>query len=243
MVTRLRLYCFPYAGGSAASIYGRWRRMLPPWLELCPVEYPGRGARMSEALHEDFPALIAQLCAEIEPGLPTQYALFGHSLGALVAFEVARRLATHAAAAPLAVLLSGCEAPGGRDAAVYAGLQGDREVLEYVCQLNGMEAEVLASQELLALMLPIIKADLQLCASYREAPLPALDCPLHVFGGTTDAIGRDALLAWRGESSGPSGIHMFEGDHFFIHSAQAQVVDRLCSLLQAAWPQRQALPA
>lgn len=215
--------------------------MMPAWLELVPVELPGRGARMGEGLHEDMATLVAQLAREIRPGLPQAYAFFGHSLGALLAFELARTLAADAVPAPRLLCASGAEAPTMRDVSVYAGLRSDDDVLAYVRSLNGMDADVLANQELLALMLPVIRADLRLCASYRAAPLPPLACPLTVFGGWHDHVTSQQLHGWRRETRGDFSAHMFEGDHFFIHSAQAEVVDRLSQLLLAARPQCMAV--
>lgn len=240
----LRLYCFPYAGASAVSIYGRWRRCVPSWLELVPVELPGRGARIAQALQTDIGGLADQLATELADELPDAYAFFGHSLGALLAFEVARRVQGRTGNGPRKVIVSGANAPTARDGEVYARLRSDEDVLGYVRGLNGMSAEVLANAELLDLMLPIIKADLRLCASYRPVPQPRLDCPLHAFGGWQDRdVEVAALQAWRHETTGEFAMQMFEGDHFFIHSAQQAVVDRIAGLLSGCASERVALRA
>lgn len=206
---------------------------MPAWLELVPVELPGRGARIAQALQDDMALLADQLAAELLPELPRAYALFGHSLGALLAFEVARRFHGGEMPEPRMLIVSGAEAPAVRDGAAYAALRSDEDVLAYVRGLNGMSGEVLANSELLALMLPIIKADLRLCAGYRHVLQPQLRCPMHVFGGWRDEVDIKALQAWRRETTGEFALHMFEGDHFFIHSGQREVLDRLARLLSA----------
>lgn len=219
----MKLFCFPYAGASA-TVYARWRRCLPGWLEVKPVELPGRGMRFGEPLQSGLDALAGQLADELRPATGGRYALFGHSLGALLAFEVAHRLAAGPGGAPLGLFVSGTHAPSRRDAARYAGLRTDRELIAELRRLNGTPPEVLDNPDLLALALPVLRADFALCADYRYRSRPPLDCALHVFGGTEDETTPDTLGAWREETRSDFSLDILEGGHFFIHPREAQVL-------------------
>jgi len=224
---KMRLYCFPYAGGSATAIYTKWRRHLPTWLELHPVEFPGRGRRINEDLLRDMPTLAGTLANELSSELHPSHIFFGHSLGALVAFEVAKALVARGKPAPAMLLVSGADAPTVRDDQRYSNLRSDAEVLTHLRELNGTPPEVLENQDLLALMLPIIKADFEICGNYRYASGRLLECPVHAFGGRLDTTTPESLAAWSEECTGRFSLDLLEGDHFFINSE----LDRLLSLI------------
>jgi len=136
--TRLRLYCLPYSGASA-MVYVRWRRALPDWLQVCPLELPGRGMRMDEPLQRDIKALAAQLAQEISRDLHTPYALFGHSLGGLLAFELAHALNARNLPAPLALFVSGTAGPARRDVSEYAVEKTDEQLISRLRELPGKQ--------------------------------------------------------------------------------------------------------
>jgi surfactin synthase thioesterase subunit len=216
----VRLFCFPYAGASAL-VYARWRRRLPDWLDVRPVELPGRGTRFDEALHTDIDTLATRLAEELRPAAAGPFALFGHSLGALLAFEVAHRLESE----PLALFVSGTHAPTRRNPARYEGLRTDGELIAELRKLNGTPPEVLNSPELLALTLPVLRADFQLCGGYRRQSRPPLRCAIHVFGGEGDETTPDTLNAWREETRGAFSLRLFDGGHFFIHRHEERILD------------------
>lgn len=163
--TRLRLFCLPYSGASA-MVYARWRRALPEWLQVCPLELPGRGMRLGEPLQRDIKTLAAQLADEISRDLDGPYALFGHSLGGLLAFELAHALAARKAPAPLALFASGTAGPAHRDVSEYAVEKTDEQLIARLRELQGTAEEVLANAELMQLMLPILRADFLLYGSF-----------------------------------------------------------------------------
>ena len=202
-VVAARLFCLPYSGASA-MVYARWRRLLPSWLAVQPVELPGRGTRMAEPLGTDPHRLAESLADEIQDGLDGPYALFGHSLGALLAFELAHALLDRGAPAPLVLFASGTEAPAVRDGRRWERPRSDAE--------------------LMALVLPVLRADFLMCGAYAHRPRRALPCPVHVLGGTRDDVARPALEAWGRETAADFAIDLFDGDHFFIHSRQAEVL-------------------
>jgi len=220
----MQLFCLPYAGASAA-VYWRWQKRLPNWLRVVPVEMPGRGALWQQDLHKDWPALLDRLSAELVPAVSEPFALFGHSLGALVAFELAHVLYERGGPKPCALIVSAAEAPLCRQTERYAGLRTDAELRRELRRLNGTDSEILADAEMMALVLPVLKADFALCAGYRRKTRPPLALPLYVLGGSRDEISTEALLGWRDESNGGYSLQMFAGDHFFWRACEAEVLD------------------
>ncbi|TRX76809.1 thioesterase [Pseudomonas mangiferae] len=219
----LRLFCLPYSGASA-MVYARWRRRLPTWLEVRPVELPGRGVRAAEPFAEDAVALAGRLAMELLPQLDAPYALFGHSLGSLLAFEVAHALRQHGAPAPRALFVSGGAAPARRDFQDYARPKSDDELVERLRALKGTPEEVFAHRELLEMALPILRADFLLCGRYRHQIRAPLDLPIHVLGGHEDDVEPEDLQAWGEETRGPCSVDLFDGHHFFIHEREPEVL-------------------
>jgi len=224
-VTKLTLLCLPYSGASA-MVYSRWRHKLPEWLQLQPVELPGRGARFDEPLHTDMRALARQLAKELWPTLKAPYALFGHSLGALVACEIAHALRDLGCPEPVALFASGTAAPTLRadyDRG-FAIAKTDAELIEQLRVLNGTSEEVLANDELMSLTLPILRADFLLCGRFEPVRRPLLNCPVHVLGGKADKATTEQLIGWRQETQGSFSVDMLAGGHFFIHEHEAKVL-------------------
>jgi medium-chain acyl-[acyl-carrier-protein] hydrolase len=214
----VRLFCFPYSGADA-SVFIRWAEGLPATVELCPVQLPGRGARLSEPLFNDVHPLAESCAAGLLPWLDKPFALFGHSLGALVAFELARHLESRHGLAPLHLFASGCGAPQlpERETDMHALPHG--EFIEALRRLQGTPEAVLADPELRELVLPILRADFTICETYAYRDGPPLACPISAYGGLRDShVGRERLEAWRTQTSGPFTVRMFPGDHFFLNS-------------------------
>jgi len=224
-VTQLTLLCLPYSGASA-MVYSRWRRTLPQWLHVQPVELPGRGARFDEPLHTDMGPLAMQLARELLPSIKAPYALFGHSLGALLACEIAYALRELGCPEPVALFASGTAAPTMRadyDRG-FAEPKTDVELIDQLRTLNGTSEEILANEELMALTLPILRADFLLCGRFQPRVRPRLNCPVHVLGGTTDKATTEQLIGWRQETTGSFSVDMLAGGHFFIHQHEARVL-------------------
>jgi surfactin synthase thioesterase subunit len=224
-VTQLTLLCLPYSGASA-MVYSRWRNKLPHWLKLQPVELPGRGARFGEPLHTDMRRLALQLAHEQKTTLQAPYALFGHSLGALLACEMAHALRSIGCPEPAALFASGTAAPNMRadyDRG-FAEPKTDAELIEQLRTLNGTSEEVLANEELMSLTLPILRADFQLCGGFKPLQRPLLKCPIHVLGGKADRATTAQLIGWSEETRGSFSVDMLAGGHFFIHEHEAKVL-------------------
>jgi len=229
MAESMTLLCLPYAGASA-SVYASWRRLLPAWLKVQPVELPGRGSRMDDPFAENLNALAVQLAAELSAGLvlrsAPRYALFGHSLGGLIAYELAHALADQGV--PAALFVSGASAPSQRDDQRYRALATNAQLRAELRRLNGMPDELLENTELMEMVLPVLAADFRLCASFIRRKRTPLSCPIHVFGGTHDpTVPASALAAWQRETVDEFSTEMFDGDHFFIRSHERALLHRL----------------
>lgn len=231
MLPTVSLLCLPCAGGSA-TMYLRWRRHLPAWLHLVPVELPGRGGRLDEPCAAAFDVLVARLCDERQVELAGPYALFGHSMGGLLAHGIARRQQALGLRLPQALFVSASPAPACRDPGRFAGRHDDAWLEGDLRRQGGTPDEVLADVELRRMTLDVLRADYGVCDSFSHRPQdPPLDVALHAFGGRDDEIGAQRLAPWRDETRGPFALHWFSGGHFFIREHEAQVLGIVASTL------------
>jgi surfactin synthase thioesterase subunit len=228
---RLRLFCFPYAGGGA-SIYQTWAEKLPDAVEVCPVQLPGREARTRERPFTDVILLIEALAAALLPLLDKPYAFFGHSMGGLISFELARYLRRHQSPLPIHLFISGRGAPQLTGPETAKSDLPEEEFIEELIRLNGTPREVIDNQELMLIMIPLLRADFLLCESYAYAGEPPLDCPISVFGGLQDhETGPEKLEGWREQTTRGFVGRMLPGDHFFFHSQRAVLLRLLAQEL------------
>jgi surfactin synthase thioesterase subunit len=230
MSTAVSLLCLPCAGASA-TMYLRWRRLLPRWVELIPVELPGRGGRLGEALVEDFDVLIARLCAEQADAMCGNFAIFGHSMGALLAYGMAQRLRAQGRPLPSALVVSGSPAPTMRDPDRFVGKDNESALIADLRKQGGTPAEVFASAELMRITLDAMKADYLVCQSFRPTGGAPLNLPVHAFGGRHDDIDPQRISAWSAEAAGVFTLDWFEGGHFFIRQQESAVLDVLVQRL------------
>lgn len=229
------LYCFAHAGGSATS-YVRWKRQLPAWLTLEPVELPGHGSRIGEPLETQLPRMVEAAQAWLLPRLRTPFALFGHSMGSAVAFELACRLRETAAPEPLVLFASGADAPSRRDHARYAQLTSDHDLRAELARLDGTPDAALASEELMEFALPVLRADFQACAGYRCPVGRRIGSPIHVFGGTEDSTTAATLEAWGEHTTATHTVEMFSGGHFFIREHEPELLRRIVARITSLLP-------
>lgn len=228
----LRLFCFPYAGGTAL-IYRDWADHLPSTVQVLPVELPGRGARLKEPLFVNMPDLIGALTGAILPFLDTPFAFFGHSMGAVIAFELARRLRREHDREPQMLFVSGRRAPQVPDLDPVAYNLPRDEFLAELRRLDGTPKEVLEHAELMELMMPLLRADFQMIQTYQYESDAPLGCPINAYGGFQDyEETRELLLPWREQTSSRFALHMLPGDHFFLRSSQSLLLTMLARELQ-----------
>jgi surfactin synthase thioesterase subunit len=222
----MRLFCLPYAGG-AATIYHRWQAGMPDEVDVCPIELPGRLSRLNDPPFREMGPLVRALSAALDPHLDLPFALFGYSMGALVAFEWARDVALRRGLEPVHVIVAARGAPHLPSSFVHVtDSMTDRDLIARIVGLYGARIEaVLSDRELLAIVLRMMRADLGLLDTYRYQDGQPLRAPITVLGGMRDAIvPRDALDGWAKQTSGAFDLRMFAGDHFFLHAEESSVI-------------------
>jgi surfactin synthase thioesterase subunit len=197
-------------------MYLRWRCRLPSWVQVEPVELPGRGGRLDETFEKSFPLMVERLADEFEAYPPRRYAFFGHSMGALLAFGITHSLRKREKALPLALFMSACAAPSRQDWRRYADKNTDASLITDLRKQKGTPEEVFENSELLSMTLSLLRADYRICASFRYAQSLPLPLPIHVFGGRDDEIHESKLEAWRSETTEDFSLDLFEGGHFFL---------------------------
>lgn len=221
---RIRLFCFPYAGGSSA-IFRQWSRDLPREIELVPALLPGRELKLREPPYTHIEPLIEALAREITPLLDKPFAFFGHSMGAIISFELARRLRTEHYVEPAHLVVSGRRSPRVPVRDPYIHNLPDPEFFAELEEMNGTPREVLEHQELMEILSPMLRADFELCYNYDYIPGEPLQCPITVLGGLEDkTTPRHELEAWCDETTGNCQLHMLKGDHFFINQQHATIL-------------------
>ncbi|MFD0319167.1 thioesterase II family protein [Streptomyces flavalbus] len=232
----MRLFCLPYAGGSAPRVYRGWTALLPDSVDVRPLELPGRGARMAQTPCTSVDALVDDLVPTVLAALDGgPYALFGHSLGGLLAFELARRLEHVHGRPPAHLLVSAFEAPDAPTEPDRDHLLPDDAFRARLRELAGTPQEVLDNDDLMDLLIPVLRADFTASNTYRlTSPWLTLTCPLTVFGGLDDPEAPPhTLRAWRHRTSGHFRLHLLPGDHFFLHTESVPLTGAVRAALAA----------
>ena len=233
---RMRLFCFAYAGGGA-SIFVPWIEALAPLCEMCPVQLPGREGRFSEPLLKDT-RMAAELAARaIAPACEEPYALFGHSLGAVLAYEVALHLRKAGVRDPEHLFVSARRGALVPHSGKRSGHLPDDEFKMRLLELNGTPREFLDNPDLVELLLPRVRQDFLLDETYEPRPeFEPLDCPISAFGGTEDRdVSEPSLQAWSAQTKREFALTLFPGaDHFFIHSRREDLIDGVRRVLISA---------
>ena len=229
---RLNLVCLPFAGGSSAAFAG-WRRKLPAWLNVCPVVLPGREGRRHELRARDFASLAGNLADTVITAVDGRnYCLYGHSMGAWLAHSIA--VAGSAAGVPPACVCVGAQhAPHLVYPFPSCDRMSDDNLLEFMQEFDGVDAQMLAHAEWVRWMLLRVRDDLKLCETHsHEAPYPVLDLPVHAFVGRSDRlIDPSCIAAWQRHTTYRLDMTLFDGGHFFIRTAEAPFLHELADKL------------
>jgi medium-chain acyl-[acyl-carrier-protein] hydrolase len=231
----MRLLCFPYAGGSA-SIFANWQKILGPEIEVCAVQLPGRAGRMRETPHRRLDTLLPLLLDVLSPLFDMPVATFGHSMGSLLAFELARAMGHIPGAEPVRLFAAGRRAPHRSDRDEQMTGLPDDEFRRRLGLMNGTPPEILRDEDLMNLVLPFLRADFELNDTYTFTPEP-LAVPVTALGGIDDPEANiDELAAWGEVTARAFKLVMFPGDHFFLTGSESMMLEVIASDLQAVLP-------
>jgi surfactin synthase thioesterase subunit len=232
----MRLFCFPYAGGGATAFHS-WRSFLNSnGVDLCCVQLPGRETRFRERLITSMDGLVALVCDGIDPYLDLPFSLFGHSMGTLVSFELTRELARRGRTLPEWLLMSGAIPPHRRPVESLHTLPASEFIDAVARRYNGLPREVLVNQDLLALLMPILRADFELIEGYCYKPATALPVKIAAFGGRQDrSVPPTELPRWSDLTAQPDRFRVIflEGDHFFLNHQRLQLLSEIARLLNS----------
>jgi len=232
---RLRLFCFPYAG-AGASVFRTWADLLPPELDVVPVQLPGRESRIREPLFTNLDDLLQALIGALSGYLDCPFAFFGHSMGGLIGYELAHRLLVEKGLSPEHLLISGRRPPEVADTEEPLHLLPEAGLIERLRLLNGTPEEIFQHPELLEFLLPVIRADFAVCETYRYREKTPLPCHLTVYGGESDGyVNSGSLHHWRTHTQKNFRIRLFPGNHFFLNSERSLVLRFIAEDLKHSW--------
>ncbi len=222
-LSKIDLLALPCAGASA-TMYYRWRYLLPEWIRVHPVELPGRGTRLQESFIENFESLIDQICNEHSAVLQGRYALFGHSMGALLSYGIAKRQCALQKPLPLSLFVSACSSPSQHDIKRFAHRHDRTQLINDLHRQGGTPEEIFQCDEMLDLTLSVLAADYGICNSFRYECTAPLPIPIKVFAGRDDEIAPDRMEAWQKETNAIFSLDWFNGGHFFIRQHEKQML-------------------
>jgi len=222
---KVKLFCLPHAGGSATS-YRSWQKLLGESIELRPIELAGRGKRNNEPLYQNMEEAIEDVFNKISSEIDEMpYAILGHSMGTVIAHGLALMMIKHKRQSPVHIFFSGRNPPDQKRMLPKINILPDEEFLVKFIELGGISSEILENEELLAYVLPILRADTAIVENYIEKqPIQKLNCNITVFSGKQDQTTSDAeLMAWTDYTHKSCRFHSFDGGHFFINVHKASI--------------------
>ena len=221
-----RVFCFPFAGGDFFS-YRPFLKVAPSELQFMPVELPGRGKRISEPLVSDVKVIAQDIYRSMIPHIDKPYAIYGHSMGAIIAYLVTRIIVKEKKNRPVTMLLTGAMGPSVlKDEPVRHLMTYDELVIE-LRKLGGVPEEVLNNKNLMDFYSTILRSDFKAVETFDYKPEEPINIPITVITGTQEKITRDQAMTWKNETTGEFKFFQFPGDHFFIFDNPAEIVRRI----------------
>lgn len=219
-----RLFCLPFAGGGA-SIYRSWGKELAPTIEVCPIQIPGRENRFSETAHRDIKTLAPAIASQLQFYLDKPYIIYGHSMGALISFEVLRILQDKGQPLPHIAILGAHRAAHLPPKRKPMSELDDGAFISKLTTFGGFPREVLESQELLQFVMPTLRADFTLCDGYQHEQSEPIDCPLVMIAGEHDTeVAPQDMQPWDVHSTQPARLISLDAGHFFLKTHQAELM-------------------
>ncbi len=224
---KINLFCLPFAGG-AKHCYREYKIRFPSFMNFIPMEYPGRGSRFHEALRTDIREIVDDMHDKIKCNLEGDYALYGHSMGGMIAYLLAKKLIAGGYRSPLHLFVSGTPGPASNEGRRKSLYRLDKaEFLEQVGKLRGLPEEILADSELMDLFEPVLRADFQVIETYLYEATEPMDVPITVITGTEEHMKQTDIRLWQKESSHEVDFRVMRGHHFFIYSNTVEIVNMI----------------
>ncbi|MBY0596366.1 MULTISPECIES: thioesterase II family protein [Bacillus] len=228
----MKLFCLPYAG-SSSTIFSSWKRFLDKSLELVALELPGHGTRMAEPLLHDVLTVVEDLYLQVQPHLSydEEFAIFGHSMGSLLAYELQRKIKDEKKKEPVHVFFSGRFPPHIAEKKVFHQLP-DNELKEAIINMGGVPEEYRRNHQILDFFIPVLRADFQLLETYKCQAVHSVQCDISIFYGKHDlpSVLFD-LDEWGQYTKSHCRFYEFNGDHFFINQLPEEVVSYINNIL------------
>lgn len=230
---KIKLFCFSHGGG-ASKAYNQWGKYLDTRIDLCPIEYRGRGGRYKEKLYTDFSQIIEDMYEKVSDNINQKsgsFAFFGHSMGSLVAFEVCRTLQERKGIEPLHLFLSGRQAPNIIKYLPKYHLHSDEEFANKMLSIGGIPEKLIMRKNILKLYLNVLKKDLIALDTYKFENLNKLNCNISTLNGKDDIVTEDDASAWNTFTLGSYQQYMFEGGHFYLYEQNQKIIDVINTVL------------
>ncbi|MBE7122183.1 thioesterase II family protein [Bacillus cereus] len=223
---KIKLFCLPYAGGSA-SVYYKWKKYLHPQIDLYPLELAGRDRRFVEPLYASWNDALEDVSGFVKERLDdSPVALFGYSMGSVLAFELAHQIKEWTGQDPQHLFVAARAAPHNPQIRKLIHHLPDQKFLEEIIKIGGISEKIVESKELLHMFIPILRADFKMIESYEYcAKETKLYCDISVLDGVADDISNEGLTAWKVHTHGQTSVYKFIGGHFFIHNNINPIVD------------------
>ena len=228
----VRFVCFPYAG-AGGGVFKSWESQLPDYVDLMVAELPGRGISFGDPLLCNMRDVVPQMADDFINYIDKPFVFFGHSLGALICFELCKELRTRALPEPEVLIVSGRRAPHCPTDSQYHLLSDDR-LIDQLRNYEGTPDEILADADMMRLILPILRADFTVAETYRYLDTKKFDFPIAAFGGKSDkGVPKDSLLKWSEFTKESFVWEMFDGAHFYLQQRESKnlLLHRVCSIL------------
>lgn len=225
---RIQLFCFAHAGGGA-STYTSWSKFSPEWIEISSIQYPGHETRILEPLSDNFNELVDSISESLISYVTAPFAFFGHSMGGLFAYEIARKIRSKNMNEPFVLFISGRNAPNSQSILPPISKYPEEAFIRELNNRYGkLPNEIIDEPEIRKIYLPILRNDLSLVETYSHAVSTPLSSPIFIYCGTKDSLTeREKMLGWHKLTTGKITERWFDGDHFYILDQKSKLLNNL----------------
>lgn len=223
-MNKMNLICLPYAGGNIYSYLG-YAKLAPSYLNLIPIELPGRGVRMKEKLLRDIDQMVEDIFVQTQPHLNDKpYIIYGHSMGAILGYLLTKRILKEGMSAPRQLIFTGARAPSVRDLEQKRHLLSKDKFIAKLIEYGGSPDEILQDESIMNFFEPIIRADFEGVENYIYTASKPLNIPISIMIGKNEPVTYEDAIAWQNETNLPIEVRQFEGGHFFILEHQEEIM-------------------